>query len=151
MPSRDAFRTSALRAKRRVRRVVGVAFRQLTTRRWNHGHSASTSEPSEGGEVWRSPPVPVPNGWSLSQIEAMLRSWSVDGEPPGHLAAYVDDSLWRFLHTWGLVRTDLGRCLELGVNPYFTTYLLSNHTDLDITLGNFYGQTRAFVYVDMAA
>jgi SAM-dependent methyltransferase len=73
-------------------------------------------------------------------MDEVFRSWAVDGEPIGHLAAYVDDSLWRFLHTWALVRSDSGSCLELGANPYFTTYLLSNHTELDVTLANFYGQ-----------
>jgi SAM-dependent methyltransferase len=95
---------------------------------------------TDASAVWVSPPVPVPDGCSLTDIEETFRSWSVNGEPVGHLAGYVDDSLWRFLHTWGMVRNDAGRCLELGANPYFTTYLLDRHTDLDLTLSNFYGQ-----------
>jgi SAM-dependent methyltransferase len=54
--------------------------------------------------------------------------------------AYVTDSIWRFLYTWGIVRDDGGSCLELGANPYFTTYLLDTHTRLELTLANFYGQ-----------
>lgn len=132
---------SAVRTGRRARHLVGATYRELANRLRSQGDSANVSAPFPPDEVWLSPPVPVPDGWSLAQIEAILRSWSVDGEPVGHLAAYVDDSLWRFLHTWGLARTDSGRCLELGANPYFTTYLLSNHTDLDLTLANFYGRT----------
>ena len=52
---------------------------------------------------------------------------------------YVADSQLRFLYTWGLVRGDTGRCLELGANPYFTTWLLDQYTDLDLTLANYYG------------
>jgi SAM-dependent methyltransferase len=88
---------------------------------------------------WESPPVPLPAGRSLAEIEQTYRSWSVNGEPVGHLDPYVSDSLWRFLHTWGIVRDEVGACLELGANPYFTTYLLDEHTQLDLTLSNFYG------------
>jgi SAM-dependent methyltransferase len=92
------------------------------------------------GPFWQSPSVPVPAGTSLAELERTFRSWSVNGEPVGHLDAYVDDSIWRFLHTWGMVRDDIGDCLELGANPYFTTYLLDKHTKLELTLANYYGQ-----------
>jgi SAM-dependent methyltransferase len=91
------------------------------------------------GQVWQSPPLPLPDGLSLADLERCFRSWSVNREPEGHLDAYVDDSLWRFLHTWGMVRADTGRCLELGANPYFTTFLLDAHTRLELTLANYYG------------
>jgi SAM-dependent methyltransferase len=90
---------------------------------------------------WVSPPVPTPGGLSFAAVEKAFRSWSVNGEPVGHLDGYVDDSIWRFLHTWGIVRADTGACLELGANPYFTTYLLDQHTDLDLTLANYYGRS----------
>jgi SAM-dependent methyltransferase len=96
-------------------------------------------QPSRSDTGWQSPPVPVPEGTSVSELEQSLRTWSVNAEPPGHLVAYVDDSIWRFLHTWGVVRYDTGTCLELGANPYFTTYLLDQHTKLELTLANFYG------------
>jgi SAM-dependent methyltransferase len=73
----------------------------------------------------------------------MFRSYSVNGEPEGHLDPYVQDSFWRFLHTWGLVRDENGRCLEIGANPYFTTLLLDHHTDLTLTLTNYYGETES--------
>jgi SAM-dependent methyltransferase len=63
----------------------------------------------------------------------------VDGRPVGELDDYVTDSLWRFLYTWSMVESETGRCLELGANPYFTTWLLQNYTDLELTLANCYG------------
>jgi SAM-dependent methyltransferase len=90
-----------------------------------------------------STPPPVPAGTTLDQLEATYRSWSVNGEPPGHLDAYVDDSFWRFLQTWSLVRDDTGSCLELGANPYFTTFLLETYTALELTMANYYGRTDA--------
>jgi SAM-dependent methyltransferase len=90
--------------------------------------------------VWRTPEVPLPDGLSLSEVEKTLRSWSVNSEPVGHLDGYVADSQLRFLYTWGLVRNDTGRCLELGGNPYFTTWLLDKYTELELTLANYYGE-----------
>ena len=88
-------------------------------------------------------PVPVPPGLDLSSIEAVFGSYSVNNEPEGHLGAYVQDSFWRFLHTWGLVRSERGACLEIGANPYFTTLLLDEYTDLQLTLTNYYGETAS--------
>jgi SAM-dependent methyltransferase len=63
----------------------------------------------------------------------------VDGGSPDELAGYVDEAFGRFLHTWGLVRDERGRALELGANPYFLTWLLRRHTALDVELANFFG------------
>ncbi len=98
------------------------------------GAAVAGSEP-----VWQSPPVPVPVGVSAVQLEEAFRSWSVNGEPEGHLTGYVSEAISRFLHTWGLVRDESGSCLELGANPYFMTYLLAHYTNLELTLANFYG------------
>jgi SAM-dependent methyltransferase len=141
---------SALR--RRVRHTIGLVLRrspaavQDVIRRGSStllaglGPSdAAPGQASGSGRVWQSPPVPVPDGMSLSELEESFRSWSVNSEPVGHLDAYVDDSIWRFLHTWAVVRHEDGSCLELGANPYFTTYLLDHHTGLQLTLANYYG------------
>jgi SAM-dependent methyltransferase len=106
--------------------------------------TAPNGTPATAPDPWQAPPVPIPDGTTREAIEAMFRSWSVNDEPVGHLDGYVDDSLYRFLHTWSLVRDERGRCLELGSNPYFTTHLLEHYTDLDLTLANYYGQTGSF-------
>ncbi len=90
--------------------------------------------------VWTTPPVPTPAGLTFAEVEKAFRSWSVDGEPVGHLDHYVTDSQMRFLYTWNLVRDDQGSALELGANPYFTTWLLDAYTDLDLSLANYYGE-----------
>ena len=100
-------------------------------------------ERATGQDLPPERPVPVPPGHDLASIEAVFRSYSVNDEPQGHLDAYVQDSFWRFLHTWGLVREERGKCLELGANPYFTTLLLEEYTDLVLTLTNFYGDSAA--------
>jgi SAM-dependent methyltransferase len=110
------------------------------------GPGNGTGRPATGTPpVWESPPVPVPEGTSLAELERSFRTWSVNGEPAGHLDAYVDDSIWRFCYTWSLVRDARGACLELGANPYFTTYLLDRYTQLDLTLANYYGQRGEIV------
>jgi len=104
------------------------------------GALGETGAASGDGPVWVSPPAPLPDGMSRPELEKTFRSWSVNGEPVGHLDGYIDDSILRFSHTWGLVRHDTGRALELGSNPYFTTYLLDEHSPLELTLANYYGQ-----------
>jgi len=104
--------------------------------------SAWTRLRADGRDLPLERPVPTP-GVDLTALEALFRSYSVSSEPAGHLDAYVQDSYRRFLHTWGLVRTEHGRCLEIGANPYFTTFLLEEYTDLELTLTNFYAETEA--------
>jgi SAM-dependent methyltransferase len=94
---------------------------------------------TDASAVWSTPQVPLPPGLTLAEVEKAMRSWSVNGEPPGHLDGYVADSKLRFLYTWNQVADLKGRCLELGANPYFTTWLLDEYTDLDLTLANYYG------------
>lgn len=83
-------------------------------------------------------PLPLPDGVSEVQLLEVFSTWSIDGEPPGHLADYVADSFLRFVYTYGLVKNLSGTCLELGANPYFTTYLLLEHSDLDPALANYF-------------
>lgn len=96
--------------------------------------------PPAPAPVWVSPAVPTPDGLTLADVDATFRTWAVNGDRPGHMDSYVDDSALRFLHTWGLVRGETGRCLELGANPFFTTYLLDEHSALELTLANYYGE-----------
>jgi len=104
------------------------------------GAPPDQNSPSDRRLVWQTPEVPLPNGLSLVEVEKAFRSWSVNNEPVGHMDGYVTDSYLRFLYTWGLVRNDTGRCLELGGNPYFTTWLLDTHSNLELTLANYFGE-----------
>jgi SAM-dependent methyltransferase len=67
-----------------------------------------------------------------------MHSFVLHDTEPGELKPYVDGAFWRFLHTWGCVRDLHGRALELGANPYFTTFLLQRFTALDLSLANFF-------------
>lgn len=141
---------TSLRSK--VRRVVGSSLRgspapvQDVLKRGSTrllqalGAPPDPRSPAEHRLVWQTPEVPLPEGLSLAELEKVFRSWSVNGEPVGHMDGYVTDSKLRFLYTWGLVRNDKGSCLELGGNPYFTTWLLDQYTDLELTLANYYGE-----------
>lgn len=84
-------------------------------------------------------PLPLPEEWSEAEIREVMSTFRIDASPEGSLQPYVDDALWRFLHTWGMVRDESGRALELGANPYFITWLLHEHTGLDLELANYFG------------
>jgi SAM-dependent methyltransferase len=105
--------------------------------------AADRGAPTEGTGFPLERPLAIPPGLDLASLEAVYRSYSVNGEQEGHLDPYLQDSFWRFLHTWSLVRDEHGCCLEIGANPYFTTLLLDLHTDLALTLTNFYGDTQS--------
>ena len=55
------------------------------------------------------------------------------------MKAYGTNDFKRFVYTWGLAKGINGKCLELGGNPYFTTMLLKEFTNLDISLANYFG------------
>ncbi len=135
----------ATTGRAKLRHIVGSGLRkspapvQQALRRGGSQLLAALAAGNPAGEVWQSPAVPLPAGLTLADVEKSFRSWSVNGEPVGHMDGYVDDSMIRFLHTWGIVRDDKGSALELGANPYFTTELLDRYTDLDLTLANYYG------------
>ena len=162
--------TYPLRAIRRAMRRVILAAPSPIQSRLRHAcemvlrvlgstetgtETAKSVRPSDRAEITRQkiianedPPIkrppsrqlPMPEGLRSDDIESIFRSWSVNDEPVGHLDGYVSDSICRFLHTWGLVKDETGSCLELGSNPYFTTYLLGEFTSLDVSLANYYEQ-----------
>lgn len=85
--------------------------------------------------------LPLPLGWSRAEILSAMLTFSIDGSPKGALQPYVDDSFGRFLRTWDLVKDLSGKCLELGANPYFTTWLLSEFSALDLAFANYFGSS----------
>lgn len=84
-------------------------------------------------------PPALPEGLSETDLRKIFATFSIDSAPAGHMNAYVEDAFYRFLHSWSLVRHQTGTCLELGANPYFITWLLKQHTSLEVTLSNFFG------------
>jgi hypothetical protein len=114
---RHAVGTSLLRSPKPVRAGLSTASEPIL---WALGqfpesnNAAVASFASYEHSRWRSPEVPLPDGLTLEEVERAFRSWSANGEPVGHVDGYVSDSLLRFLHTWGLVRQDQRRWLELG-------------------------------------
>jgi SAM-dependent methyltransferase len=85
------------------------------------------------------PPLPVPHGVGEDDLRSFLDSVSVEGSPTEELRHYCRQDFRRFVYTFGLVSERSGRCLELGSNPYFTTMLLRELTDLELTLANYFG------------
>ena len=81
----------------------------------------------------------LPSGITEETLRQVFLSFSLDNGPIGQLDPYVHDALYRFIHSWQLVRNETGKCLELGANPYFITWLLQEHTKLNLTLANYFG------------
>lgn len=81
-------------------------------------------------------PLRLPAGVSRDQLYEMLASLSIDDAPVSELEAYLSEDFERFVHTWSLTADVEGRALEIGANPYFTTVLLRELSDLDLTLVN---------------
>ena len=117
--------------------------------------ASGAAEPSPDVVLETGRPLPLPDGLDEAALRALYATWSIYGEPRGHMDPYVGDSFCRFLHTYGLVAGHSGRCLELGANPYFTTYLFDEHTDLELTLANYFGHdgvtaTQRLTWLDAA-
>jgi len=87
-------------------------------------------------------PLTLPDGVTEEQLRRTFLSFALDDGPIGELNPYYFDAFYRFVHSWSAVGKDSGRCLELGANPYFITWLLAEHTDLDLTLANYFGSSE---------
>ncbi len=125
----------------------------LRTARWLDRQLAPTPVPTQ----LPAPPsfvtgraLPLPTGVTEVQLREVFDSWSIDGEPAGHMIPYVADSFERFIHTFGMIAKENGTCLELGANPYFTTFLLEEFTELRPELANFFGGTADSVVQEVS-
>lgn len=85
------------------------------------------------------PQLPLPEGVSEEELFNFLSSVLVADAPPQEMANYCQQDFRRFVYTYGLVRDLSGQCLELGANPYFTTLLLKEFTQLKLSLANYFG------------
>jgi glycosyltransferase involved in cell wall biosynthesis/SAM-dependent methyltransferase len=90
-------------------------------------------------DLSKSPPLPLPAGWSEEDLRRMISSVQVEDAPIEELKTYVEADFKRFVYTLGLVPEQTGqRILELGANPYFTTTLLRKFRQADLRLANFF-------------
>lgn len=101
-----------------------------------------------------TPPLPLPPGMTEKQLFDFVTSVRVQDAPEAEMRAYGTCDFRRFVYTWGLASGAKGKCLELGGNPYFTTMLLKEFTDLDISLANYFGHkngenVQAVDYIDL--
>jgi len=91
-------------------------------------------------DLSKSPPLPLPPGWSEENLRRMVSSVQVEDGPIEELKTYVKADFKRFVYTLGLVPEQSGqRILELGANPYFTTTLLHKFRNASLHLANFFG------------
>lgn len=93
------------------------------------------------------PELPLPQGVSELELRNFLQSVLVADAPPQEMANYCKHDFRRFVYTYGLARDLSGNCLELGANPYFTTILLQEFTQLKLSLANYFGSNRDNVIV----
>ena len=92
-------------------------------------------------DLSKSPPLPLPEGWSEDDLRRLISSVQVEDASIEELRPYVEADFKRFVYTLSLVPEQTGqRILELGANPYFTTTLLRKFRSADLHLANFFDQ-----------
>jgi SAM-dependent methyltransferase len=85
------------------------------------------------------PALPLPAGVTEKELYGFVTSVRVSDAPDAEMRAYGSHDFKRFVYTLGLTQGLKGECLELGANPYFTTMLLEEFTDLKLSLANYFG------------
>lgn len=85
------------------------------------------------------PPLRTPAGTDQDDLLALMRSVRQEGHEGAELDGYLARDWRRFVYTWQLSEGVAGTCLEIGAGPYFTTVLLREHSDLSLTLTNYFG------------
>jgi SAM-dependent methyltransferase len=98
-----------------------------------------------------NPKLPLPEGVSEEELFNFLKSVLVTDAPPQEMENYCKQDFRRFVYTYGLARDSSGKCLELGANPYFTTFLLQEFTQLKLSLANYFGSERDSLVVQEVA
>lgn len=83
------------------------------------------------------PGLSLPAGLDKGALLAFLGSVRIEHAAHSELAGYLQRDWRRFVYTWQLCRDLEGRCLEIGANPYFTTALLMEFSQLDLVLSNY--------------
>jgi SAM-dependent methyltransferase len=85
-------------------------------------------------------PLPLPPGQTEESITAFFASIQMENAPKREMDNYWKQDWRRFVYTYGLAAGFEGECLELGSNPHYTTLLLKQFTDLNLTLANYFGE-----------
>jgi SAM-dependent methyltransferase len=84
-------------------------------------------------------PLPIPAGETEESLFKFVTSVRVSDAPEEEMRNYGSHDFKRFVYTLGLTDGLKGECLELGANPYFTTALMHEFSDLNMTLANYFG------------
>lgn len=103
-----------------------------------------------GATATSAPPLTLPAGTSRGQVLRSLVSLKMDRPNPAELRAYAEADCDRFIYTLGMAPEHGGSMLEIGANPYFTTILLKQFRDFDITLTNFFSGPKSETYQDVS-
>lgn len=88
------------------------------------------------------PELPLPAGLSERQLFDFVTAVRVADAPEAEMRAYGTNDFRRFVYTWGMVKDLKGHCLELGGNPYFTTLMLREFSQLNVSLANYFGELQ---------
>lgn len=135
----ERLRPTAVRTVRGVARRLGVDIVRVPPKlEAPAGASAPEGWPGALGLALTLPP-PLPPGYTVDRLRDWLGTVLVADARPEEMAGYCGQDFLRFVHTYGLAAGATGRCLELGANPYFTTFLLREFTELELTLANYFG------------
>jgi glycosyltransferase involved in cell wall biosynthesis/SAM-dependent methyltransferase len=90
-------------------------------------------------DLSKSPPLPLPEGWSEDDLRRLISSVQVEDASIEELRTYVEADFKHFVYILSLVPEQTGQqILELGANPYFTTTLLRKFRSADLHLANFF-------------
>lgn len=87
--------------------------------------------------------MPLPPAYDQQRLFDFLKTVRPANAPEQEMQSYCAEDWRRFVYTWGMVRDLNGNALELGSNPYFTTALLFEFTNLSITCANYFGEANA--------
>jgi glycosyltransferase involved in cell wall biosynthesis/SAM-dependent methyltransferase len=91
-----------------------------------------------------TPPLQLPAGWSEESLREFVVSIQVEDGPLEEMKNYASGDFKRFIYTLGLVPEDPGiNILELGANPYFTTTLLKKFRNANLSLANYFDDTKS--------
>lgn len=84
--------------------------------------------------------ISLPSKSEQTKLLQFLKTVHLKNLTPDHNLDYCEGSYRRFLYTLDLAKNLKGKCLELGSNPYFTTVLLKQFTELEMICANYFGE-----------